>query len=67
MLTLVVTADGADYELTLPQAEQLPARDWPLESINPGAPVVAWYIPVRGTKSGAPFGSFTADGNAWWR
>jgi hypothetical protein len=50
-LILVVTTDEVDYELTLPQAEQLPARDWPLESINAGAPVVAWYIPVRGTKS----------------
>jgi hypothetical protein len=50
MLKLVVTTDGADYELTLPHIEQLPVRDWPLESINPGAPVVAWYIPVQGTK-----------------
>ena len=49
-LTLVVTMDGVDYEVTLPRAEQLPVRDWPLESINEGAPVVAWYIPVRGTK-----------------
>jgi hypothetical protein len=50
-LTLVVTTDGADYELTLPQTEQLPVRDWPLESINAGDSVVAWYVPTRGTKS----------------
>ena len=50
-LTLVITMDGVDYEVSLPRAEQLPVRDWPLESINEGAPVVAWYIPVRGTKS----------------
>jgi hypothetical protein len=50
MLVLVVTSDADDYELILPHVEQLPVRDWPLESINPGAPVVAWYIPVRGTQ-----------------
>ncbi len=49
-LTLVVTTEGVDYELTLPRAEQLPVRDWPLESIIAGAPVVAWYIPDGGTK-----------------
>jgi hypothetical protein len=50
-LTLVVTADDVDYELVLPHAEQLPPRDWPLESLKPGVPVIAWYIPARGTKS----------------
>ncbi len=49
-LLLVVTTDGADYELTLPQTEQLPTRDWPLDSIDAGARVVAWYVPERGTK-----------------
>jgi len=48
---LVVTAEDVDYELVLPQAERLPTRDWPLESIKPGVPVVAWYISARGTKS----------------
>ena len=50
-LTLIITMDGVDYEVSLLRAEQLPVRDWPLESINAGAPVVAWYIPVRSTKS----------------
>ena len=50
-LKLVVTADGMDHELTLPRADQLPVRDWPLESINAGERVVAWYVPVGGTKS----------------
>lgn len=49
-LLLVVTTDGVDYELTLPQTERLPVRDWPLDSIDAGARVVAWYIPGRGTK-----------------
>lgn len=50
-LTLVITADGTDYQLTLPQADRLPARDWPLESVSAGERVVGWYIPDRGTKS----------------
>ena len=51
-LTLIIMMDdGVDYEVSLPRAEQLPVRDWPLESITAGASVVAWYIPVRSTKS----------------
>jgi hypothetical protein len=50
-LTLVIATDGVDFELTLQRSDQLPVRDWPLESINAGERVVAWYVPVRGTKS----------------
>ena len=50
-LMLVVELAGADYELTLPQVDRLPARDWPLESVVVGDRVVAWYIPERGTRT----------------
>src|SRR5262249_5806217 len=36
---------GTAYELTLASADQLPARDWPLESVRPGDRVIAWYAP----------------------
>ena len=50
-LRLVVDRDGSDYELTLPQADQLRERDWPLESVRAGDRVVAWYTPDTQTKS----------------
>lgn len=50
-LRLVVDRDGSDYELTLPQADRLPARDWPLESVTAGDRVIPWYTPDAGTRS----------------
>src|SRR5262245_15730292 len=49
-LRLVVERGTSDYELTLARADQLPARDWPLESVCAGDRVVAWYAPDFGTK-----------------
>jgi len=49
-LRLVVERGTSQYELTLAGADQLPARDWPLESVLPGDRVVAWYAPDFGTK-----------------
>lgn len=49
-LHLVVERGASNYELTLAGADQLPARDWPLESVRVGDRVVAWYAPEFGTK-----------------
>jgi hypothetical protein len=49
-LRLVVERGTSQYELTLAGADQLPARDWPLESVLPGDRVVAWYAPDFATK-----------------
>lgn len=49
-LRLVVERGTSEYELTLMRVEQLPARDWPLESVRAGDRVVAWYAPDFGTK-----------------
>lgn len=49
-LQLVVERGASEYELTLAKADQLPARDWPLESLRAGDRVVAWYAPDFGTK-----------------
>jgi hypothetical protein len=49
-LRLVVERGASEYELTLVRADQLPARDWPLESVRAGDRVVAWYAPDFGTK-----------------
>jgi len=48
-LRVVVERGGTAYELTLASADQLPARDWPLESVRPGDRVIAWYAPDSGT------------------
>jgi len=49
-LQLVVERGTSEYELTLTRVDQLPARDWPLESVLPGDRVIAWYAPDFGTK-----------------
>ena len=49
-LRLVVERGTSEYELTLARVEQLPARDWPLESVRAGDRVVAWYAPDFGTR-----------------
>jgi hypothetical protein len=49
-LRLIVERGTSEYELTLAKADQLPARDWPLESVRAGDRVVAWYTPDFGTK-----------------
>ena len=49
-LQLVVERGTSAYELTLARVDELPARDWPLESVRAGDRVVAWYAPDFGTK-----------------
>jgi len=49
-LQLVVERGASEYELTLARADELPPRDWPLESLRAGDRVVAWYAPDFGTK-----------------
>jgi len=49
-LRLVIERGAGEYELTLARADQLPTRDWPLESVRAGDRVVAWYAPDFGTK-----------------
>jgi hypothetical protein len=49
-LRLVVERGTSEYELILARADQLPTRDWPLESVRPGDRVIAWYAPDFGTK-----------------
>jgi len=47
---VVVTIDraGTDFVLRLVDFQRLPQRDWPLESLNPGDQIVAWYVPDEG-------------------
>jgi hypothetical protein len=48
---LTIDQAGSFYALRIPRSEHLPARDWPLGSLDPGDRVVAWYLPDEASPS----------------